>query len=127
MAAAWPSYATFRAERRLAQDPDVRRTTFGDGAVRQERVYTAAPVVRSIEARLDSDADLVRFRAWAAANAATYFAWRDPEDNVLRNVRVRGGNGGVRYQSDVSGGVVAWTATMELEGRLADTVAESDG
>ena len=114
---AWPSYARVEAGGYgLSQDPDVARTPFDDGLVRQERRYTAAFTVREVTAHLVDDADLVRFRAWVGANAHTWFTWTDPEDGTSREVRVRGGAGGVAYTAHTAAGRRRWEARLELEG-----------
>ena len=107
----------------LVQDPDVERTQFDDGMVRQAKRWSAALEVRSVTALLGSDDDLVRFRAWARDYAHTWFAWIDPEDGAIRNVRVRGGAGGIRYTARVTGERRrTWELSCALEGMAADTI-----
>ena len=125
---AWPSYVAVEADGQvLAQDPDVRRTSFEDGAVRQEPSSSNALWTRRIRVLIDSDADLVRFRAWAAGNAASWFAWTDSEDGVKRRVRVRGGAGAIVYRALVSRSLQRnWRAELVLEGLLNDVVQDDD-
>ncbi|MCE2493596.1 MAG: hypothetical protein J4F40_13480 [Alphaproteobacteria bacterium] len=113
----WPAYANVAADGYgLGQDADVARTRFDDGAVRQEKIYSAALDVRSLRGWLASDADLVRFRAWARENAHLWFDWRDTEDGVTRRVRVRGGAATIRYTARVRAGTRTWDFQLELEG-----------
>ncbi len=117
MSAAWPSYARVVAQDYgLRQDADVARTPWDDGMVRQARRFTAALDVRRIVACLDSDDDLAAFRGWMRTHAHTWFAWTDPEDGTARQVRVRGGAGGVECRAHVAGGRRRWEAQLELEG-----------
>lgn len=96
---AWPAYARIVVDGYgLGQDPAVARTELEDGYVRQERTVDEALTTREITALLAGDADLVRFRAWAANSAHVPFAWRDPEDGQLRRARVRGGVGAIAYR-----------------------------
>lgn len=113
----WPAYAPVVAPGYgLGQEPDVERTAFDDGAVRQAKRYTAALRVRRVTALLDSDEDLNRFQEWAAVEAHRFFDWTDPEDGNTRRVRVRGGAGGIRYTAAVSAAGRRWQAELELEG-----------
>ena len=122
--AAWPGWARVEADGyAIAQDPDTARTAFDDGMVRQERRYTAALAVRRVTAWLEDDDALVRFRAWAAAHAHRWFAWTDPEDGRAREVRVRGGAGGIVYRARAGGGRRGWTLACEIEGDPARTIA----
>lgn len=121
--AAWPAYAEVRADGYAVREATtVRRTVWDDGAVRQERAYSAAFTERRVVALLGSDADRLRFRAWAAANAHRWFVWADPEDGVLRRVRVVGGAGGIDYRASARRGARTrrWEATMVLEGLWSD-------
>ena len=118
MAAAWPAADApiLAGDYTLGQDPDVARTPWDDGMVRQERRYSAALTVRQVTALIADDAALARFRAWARAQAHGWFAWRD-DDGVSRQARVRGGAGGIRYVAHVRGGRRRWEARCEIEGR----------
>ena len=127
MAAVWPAYAAVEADGYGAgQDTDVARTPFDDGLVRQERRFTAALGVRRITANLVDDADFRSFRVWAAANAHRWFAWTDPEDGVAREVRVRGGAGGIDYRAHAVGGRRWWEASLELEGHRGRVIETED-
>ena len=121
---AWPSYALIYADGYgVAQDSDVSRTPWDDGLIRQERRYSAALTVRRITADLADDDDLVRFRVWAEENAHQWFAWADPEDGVAREVRVRGGVGGIEYQAVVTADLRRrWELTCELEGYAGQVI-----
>jgi len=113
----WPHYAAVLGDGyAIFADPDVVRTGFSDGMVRQEKRYAAMLVVRRVTAVLASDEALVQFRAWAAANAHRWFSWRDPEDGVWRRVRVRGGQGAIRYVARTAGTRRDWEMTCEIEG-----------
>lgn len=114
---AWPEYAYVEANGyRLGQDNDVERTPFDDGFVRQELRYRGAQNTRELRGWLASDADLARFRAWARASAHAWFDWTDTEDGTERQVRVRGGAGGIRYTARVRDGVRTWDFQLTLEG-----------
>ena len=122
--AAWPAYALVdRDAYGLQQDSDVARTTLEDGAVQQVHRYTEAFDVRKVEAVLKTDADYVRWMAWARQYGHTWFAWRDTEDGVTRQVRIRGGVGAVERVSSVHAGQRIWRLRMELEGLRSATVA----
>ena len=125
----WPAYASVAAaDYEVRSDPDVRRTALEDGAVRQERTATAALTRRLVKVHLSSDADRIRFQAWAAANAHTWTEWTDPDDGVGRRVRVRGGVGAISYRAVVSrAGQRRWEATLELEGLWSDVVPDANG
>ncbi|MCY4548116.1 MAG: hypothetical protein OXC28_07100 [Defluviicoccus sp.] len=113
----FPGWARIEADGyAVAPDPDVERTALEDGLVRQERRYSSAMTVRSIRGFVESDADYVRFRAWAAREAHAWFDWTDPEDGVVRPVRVRGGAGGIRYTARARDGARSWDFEMQLEG-----------
>ena len=113
----WPPYANVAADGYgLGQDADVERTRFDDGAVRQGKRTTRALDLRRAQGWLASDADLVRFRAWARENAHLWFDWRDTEDGAIRRVRVRGGAGAIRYTARVRAGKRTWDFELELEG-----------
>lgn len=121
---AFPDYALILAPGyQVGRASDVQRTTMEDGAVRQAKVYTAAPKLRTIEVLLESDADQARFDAWAGESAHAPFAWVDPEDGTARNVVVQGGHGGITYRAQVTPGLRRWwIASMVLEGLDSDTV-----
>lgn len=113
----WPDYVRILATPELGQDEDVARDEFDDGFVQQERRYTSAMRTRTFECWLASDADLVKFRAWAAANAHTWFTFRDPDDGVARQASVRGGAGAIRYVGRIEpNGERTWDFQVELEG-----------
>ncbi len=121
--AAWPDYARIAADGYGAgQDGDIARTPFADGLVRQEKRFTAALSVRLITAYLADDDAYVRFRTWATEDAHRWFAWADPEDGLAREVRVRGGAGGIQYRARVRGGRRSWELTCELEGYMSRTI-----
>lgn len=124
--ATWPAYAKVAAaDYGVREAQGVERTRFEDGAIRQARTATAAFTQRRIVAHIDSDADRIRFRGWAAANAHTWFTWADPDDGIKRRVRVVGGAGGIDYRAAIKtdGPARRWEARMELEGLWSDTVA----
>lgn len=114
----WPAYAAIEADGYgVAGDRDVDRTPFDDGLIRQERRYSSAMVALDIRALIASDADLARFRAWAAACAHRWFAWTAPESGSLHQVRVRGGAGGIAYTARIGpDGRRSWEAALTLEG-----------
>lgn len=121
----WPTYAKIDAGRRLRAGNTVRRTEFEDGAIRQARRYTAAPVHREITSWLlgsteagtvrSADEDLARFRTWAASNAHLPFTFTD-ETGADISVRVIGGEGGIEYEAEVSeAGARVWRLSLEVE------------
>ena len=123
--ATWPDYAKVRADdSAVRESPTVRRTGFDDGAVRQSRAFASAFTQRRVVALLDSDADRIRFRDWAALNAHAWFTWADPDDGVLRRARVVGAAGGIDYRAAVRRGdrTRRWEARLVLEGLWSDTV-----
>lgn len=129
MAAAWPDYLRIEA-RGLAQrqDSDVERSTFDDGLVRQARRRSAALDVRSVTVTVQTQIDYARARAWLRDHAAGWFAWRDPDDGVLRRARVRGGAAGVAWTFRPGrSGAGTWEGRMEIEGLRSDLVAEAGG
>ena len=114
----WPAYAAIEADGyAVAGDRDVDRTPFDDGLVRQERRYASAMVALDIRALIAGDADLARFRSWAAENAHRWFAWIAPETGAAHQVRVRGGAGGIEYTARIGpDGRRSWEAVLTLEG-----------
>ncbi len=121
--AAWPDYARIAADGYGAlQDSDIARTPFEDGLVRQEKRFTVALNVRRITAHVADDDAYVRFRTWASEHAHRWFAWTDPEDGMAREVRVRGGAGGIQYRAHVRSGQRSWELTCELEGYMSRTI-----
>ena len=123
--AVWPDYAKVRADDYVVREaPTARRTNFDDGAVRQSRAFASSFTVRRVVALLDSDADRISFRNWAAANAHAWFTWADPDDGTLRRARVVGGAGGIEYRAAVrrSDRTRRWEARLVLEGLWSDTV-----
>lgn len=114
---AWPAYALVAADG-YALEPglDVERSEFDDGLIRQERRYSGALDTRRLRGFVLSDADLVRFRAWATTNAHTWFDWTDTEDGQTRRVRVVNGAGGIEYTARVRDGRRTWDFDLTLEG-----------
>ncbi len=114
---AWPAYARILGDGYgLGRDTDVERTTFDDGLIDQEKRFTSALRTRQVRGFLESDADLVTFKTWAASEAHMWFAWTDTENGKACQVRVRGGQGGISYNARVRGGRRTWDFTLELEG-----------
>lgn len=114
---AFPAYANVTADGYgRGRDSDVERTPFDDGLVGQEKRFTSAMRTRRVRGWLKSDADQVRFENWAEQNAHTWFAYTDPEDRVQRQVRVRGGAGGIQYNAVVRDGQRTWDFELTLEG-----------
>lgn len=111
------------SEMMVSDDPDVLRTSWDDGAVRQQRIYTESYTVHRLTIHLPSDAAYDAFRAWARREAHTWFAWAYPTDGVARRVRVRGGRAGITYEATTSPSLRRWwTARMEVEGLPSATV-----
>ena len=114
----WPDYAAIEADGyAVADDPNVARTPFDDGLIRQERRYASALTALSVTALLLSDADYRNFRAWAADCAHRWFAWTAPETGSVHRVRVRGGAGGIEYTARIGGDSRrSWEAALTIEG-----------
>ena len=101
----------------VTDDPDVQRTSWDDGAKRQQRVYTESYTVHRLTVHLPTDEVYETFRSWARREAHTWFAWPTPTDGVARRVRVRGGRGGITYESSTDASLRRWwTARFEVEG-----------
>lgn len=115
MPAVWPDYAPIRADLELGADPDVSRTPFDDGSVRQAKVFAAGQLTRRVTAAI-ARGRLGDFRAWAREYAHVYFLIVDPLDGVPRLARVRGGVGGIRYRQTARQGAPTWEGEMVLEG-----------
>ena len=118
MAAFWPKYAKIEGiGYTVTQDPDVARTPFDDGLIRQARRFAAAFTVYGITALLADKAAYLAFKTWAERHARTWFVWKDPVEGVSRAVRVRGGPGGIAYTTRSAGeGRIRFEARLELEG-----------
>ena len=115
---AFPDYANVAADGyALGRDPDVERTEYDDGLIAQEKRFASALRTRELRGWLASDADLVRFEAWAEAHAHAWFDYTDTEDRVTRRARVRGAAGGIRYTARVVDGRRTWDFELVLEGQ----------
>lgn len=116
----WPSYAETIADPEYSEASDVLRSQFDDGAVRQARAFTSRTMRRRIGARIPSGRG-ADWLAWVGAHAHAYFAWTDPIDGLVYNVRVVGGAAGVRTSAGRAGSGRAphWIARLELEGSAA--------
>ncbi len=114
----WPDYVAVQADGyAVADDPDVARTPFDDGLVRQERRFASALTALSLTVLIASDDDYERFRAWTRDCAHRWFAWTAPESGALTQARVRGGAGGIAYTALIGGdGRRSWEAALTLEG-----------
>ena len=114
----WPDYVAVEADGyAVADDPDVARTPFDDGFVRQERRFASALTALSLTVLIASDDDYERFRAWTWDCAHRWFAWTAPESGIVTQARVRGGTGGIEYTALVGGdGRRTWEAALTLEG-----------
>ena len=114
----WPDYVAVEADGyAVADDPDVARTPFDDGFVRQERRFASALTALGLTVLIASDDDYERFRAWTRDCAHRWFAWTAPESGTVTQARVRGGTGGIAYTALVGGdGRRTWEATLTLEG-----------
>ena len=114
----WPDYVAVEADGyAVADDPDVARTPFDDGFVRQERRFASALTALSLTVLIASDDDYERFRAWTRDCAHRWFAWTAPESGTVTQARVRGGTGGIEYTALIGGdGRRTWEATLTLEG-----------
>ena len=114
----WPDYVAVEADGYgVADDPNVARTPFDDGFVRQERRFASALTALRLTVLIADDDDYARFRAWAADRAHQWFAWTAPETGILHQARVRGGAGGIEYTARIGGDSRrSWEAALTLEG-----------
>ena len=110
----WPDYAPITSSIEISAAPNVARTEFDDGAVRQAR-RVATPVTRvSVEAEV-LGRRLPELRAWAAAHADRYFRMRMPSLGTV-GMRVVGGVGGITYEQVARApGRARWRVRMTLE------------
>ena len=99
-------------------DSDVIRTTFEDGTVRQGKT-----VSRSFDTRTFSivvkQSNLTMFRAWLRTNANSFLNFRDVDDKLVRDARIRGGRGSVRLvavQGERLDGERFWRGQIVMEG-----------
>ena len=100
-------------------DPDVERTSFDDGSVRQARTVSKSYDLRRFTIVVKQD-DKANFDDWLRSNGNDFFNFRDLEDRQIRDARIRGGRGSVRLIA-VEGnqrldGQRFWRGTVELEG-----------
>lgn len=111
---AWPDYAPITSSIEISAAPNVARTEFDDGAVRQAR-RVATPVTRvAVEAEV-LGRRLPELRAWAAAHADRYFRMRMPSLGTV-GMRVVGGVGGITYEQVARApGRARWRVRMTLE------------
>ena len=112
---AWPAYAVIVAPGDAAGDaPDVERTEWDDGHVRQAKLYTADRQLRQVTA-LVPGAELAAFRTWLRTNAHTWFDVADIDGRTVK-MRVVGGAGGVAYsQVNHAGAEALWEARCQFE------------
>ena len=101
-------------------DPDVERTSFEDGSIRQATIRTRSYDVRRFEfVVMASNYDA--FDAWLRANSNELINFRDPTDKVVRDVRIRGGRASVSLRA-VEGQRLRrerfWRGSIELEGYM---------
>ena len=97
--------------------PDVERTPFEDGAVRQEETADSPMDNRSFRISV-KQSNLVAFRAWLAANGAGWFNFRDFEDATVRERRIVGGRAAVQLRGvdgEYLDGELFWRAEVQLE------------
>ena len=117
----------------IAHDENVLRTEFESGLVAQKRTTSKAMFVRTVTIRV-LHSNYVEFRAWLEDHAHTWFNFRDAfvGDDLLHDVRVRGGAGAVELErsndfavvTEGPGGVTLdtplgaryWTGIVTFEG-----------
>ena len=101
-------------------DPTVTRTSFEDGAFRQEDRATASMKVRTFNIEI-SNTNIDDVRTFFKTNNVNWFNWRDIDDNEWREVRFRGGGKSVAFSGKAAGerdsaGNFIWSAAVILEG-----------
>ena len=121
MSLVWPSYARVGADREMSHTNDTKTEEYDDGFIAQYRRYSEAFVVRSVTARLLSDADQVRFREWVAAYGWRPHKFYDGDDRTWRMAFIEGGSAGVGYRPILSGELRTWEAEMRVVGLLSET------
>ena len=121
MAAVWPEYAHPGSSLGIDAAPDVSRTPFEDGAVRQALVYGAPRVLRAMTVVIEPSR-LSDFRGWAATYAHTWFAIA----GITEQVRVVGGVGGIEYRQVAAAGAPQWDARLTLEAQEPEPAGGAD-
>ena len=102
----------------LGREPDTRRTPFEDGAIAQHTFTTRSFKLRTVKLAVKFP-NLAAFNSWLETNGNSIFNFTDLEDQVSREVKIRGGAGAVnlRYEHNRRlEGERYFTATVELEG-----------
>lgn len=111
----FPAYVKLLADGRVeGRAPDVERTQFESGMVRQEKRYRSALRTREVTAWIE-DSDKAAFDAWAARDSHRWFSWRDLGTAEVRQARVREGDGGIQRTSRSRDGNLTWDIAFTLE------------
>ena len=77
--------------------PDVDRTPFEDGAIRQEEIADSPMDNRNFRIKV-KESNLTAFRTWLKNNGASWFNFRDFEDGTTRERRIVGGRRAVQLR-----------------------------
>ena len=79
----------------IGADPDVERTQFDDGLVRQETNRTLPLELRSFRI-IVKESNIAGFRAWLRANGNALFDFKNFETAAVVEAKIRGGYGSVQ-------------------------------
>ena len=121
--AEWPAWAQVEGAVEVRPRPDVARTPFEDGAIRQALRYSAGWTTHRITALIPASR-VDEWDAWVASHASAFFRWPRPRDGIRLAARIEGGAGGIRLvQVRRSPGRPVWEAAMTLEGPAAPILA----
>ena len=100
-------------------DSDVERTPFEDGSVRQATLVSRSYELRRLPIAVKLS-NMDSFEDWLRVNSNNLFNFRDVEDRLVRDVKMRGGRGAVTLRA-VEGTARLdkdrfFRGTVELEG-----------
>lgn len=104
----------------ITDEARVLTTSFEGGIPRQSQPHGAAFTVRTFDFYLASDADFLELQNWVRQVGLRWFGFRDDEDGITRQARLRAGNG-ISYDTRIAGGYRTWQAQAVLEGWLDPT------
>ncbi|MEN2424727.1 hypothetical protein AA0N74_01610 [Chromobacterium vaccinii] len=111
----FPAYALMLADG-FAEEADygVMRTEMDSGVPKQARRFSVPIIARTINIRVRSDADRLRFDDWVRVDLAGgvgWFNWLDPIGGQRKRARLIG-KPACRWQRD---GLQRWQASLQLE------------
>ena len=113
----WNLCTVVLSDYRFRTGQTVRRTEFDSGDVAQKRRSRRILYERTIMFHV-KHSDISALDTWVVDHGAEYFDFRDWHDNVLRQVRIRGGQVELAQSStdQLLAGERTMTATIVLEG-----------